>query len=459
MKSNSRIQEILSIIKNNHTTKELAVILDDYHKNDIADVLEFLSKEERQILYQSLSIDRMSDIFSCLDDATEYFEEMGIKKAATIVNNMYADDVIDVLETVDEDMSEKISKLIDKETAKDVKLIQSFPDTQIGSKMTTNFICIPKNISVRQAMKEMIKQAEENDNIYTIYVYNEDKTLYGTLDIKDLIVAREHMNLDQFISTGFPFVYADEEITDCLDNIKAYEEPSIPVLNRSNNLIGVITLNDIIEVVGEELEDDYAKLAGLPESEDIDETVLDSIKKRFPWLVLLLFLGIGISTVVGLFESVVQQIAIIVCFQSLILGMAGNVGTQSLAVTIRVLAEEEMEKSKIMRLISKEVRIGFFNGLLLGLTSFMFIGLYLWLLKGNEIVFAFSVSGCVGIALIVAMIIASCVGTVVPMFFKKINIDPAVASGPLITTVNDLVAVLSYYGIAWLLLINILKLA
>ena len=157
MKSNSRIQEILSIIKNNHTTKELAVILDDYHKNDIADVLEFLSKEERQILYQSLSIDRMSDIFSCLDDATEYFEEMGIKKAATIVNNMYADDVIDVLETVDEDMSEKISKLIDKETAKDVKLIQSFPDTQIGSKMTTNFICIPKNISVRQAMKEMIK--------------------------------------------------------------------------------------------------------------------------------------------------------------------------------------------------------------------------------------------------------------------------------------------------------------
>jgi magnesium transporter len=138
--------------------------------------------------------------------------------------------------------------------------------------------------------------------------------------------------------------------------------------------------------------------------------------------------------------------------------MAGNVGTQSLAVTIRVLMDENINKNKVIRLILKEIRIGFANGLILGLTSFVFIGLYLLLLKGNEILFAFSVSGCVGIALIVAMVIASCVGTTVPLFFKKINIDPAVASGPLITTVNDLVAVLSYYGIAWFLLLQVLKL-
>lgn len=454
----NRKQEILEIIRQNHTDKELAIILDDYHQNDIADVLELLSQDERQKLYKALSLDRLSDIFACFDDATKYFEEIGINKAATIVNNMDADDVVYVLETVDEDVSEKISELIDKETAEDVNLIRSFPDTQIGSKMTTNFIAIPKKLGVKQAMKELVKQAEENDNIYTIYVYDKDETLYGTLEIKDLIVAREHTDLDQYISTGFPFIYADEEIVDCLENLKAYEETSIPVLDRTNKLIGVITPHDIIEVVGEELEDDYAKLAGLTETEDIDETVFESIKKRFPWLVLLLFLGIGISTVVGLFETLVQQIAIIVCFQSLILGMAGNVGTQSLAVTIRVLAEEEISKSKVARLISKEVRIGLCNGLLLGLTSFVFIGLYLWLLKANEVLFAFSVSGCVGIALIVAMLIASCVGTAVPICFKKINIDPAVASGPLITTVNDLVAVLSYYGIAWLLLINVFNL-
>ena len=459
MQHNNRIEEILEIIKKGHETKELTVILNDYHESDIAGVLELLTKEERQYLYKSLSLDRMSDVFSYLDDATTYFEEMEIRKVASIVNNMDADDAVDILETIDENISEKIVPLIGEEMTEDIKLIQSFSDSQIGSKMTTNFIAIPKKFGVRQAMKEMIRQAEENDNIYTIYIYNENETLYGTLNLKDLIVAREYTNLDQFISTGFPFVYADEEIHECLENIKSYEESSIPVLNRDNKLIGVITPHDIVEVVGQELEEDYAKLAGLTDTEDIDETVFESIKKRIPWLILLLFLGIGISTVVGMFESVVQQIAVIVCFQSLILGMAGNVGTQSLAVTIRVLMDENINKSKIIRLISKEIRIGLANGIILGLTSFLFIGLYLLLLKGNEFLFAFSVSGCVGIALIVAMVIASCVGTVVPLFFKKINIDPAVASGPLITTVNDLVAVLSYYGIAWFLLLQVLKLA
>ena len=456
MSSNNRVQEIFEIIKQNYTRKELTEILDDYHVSDIADVLEMLSKDERRRLYKSLSLDRLSDMFSYIEDATEYFEEMEIRKAASIVNNMDADDVIDVLENIDEDMSEKLTQLMDKETAEDVKLIQSFPETQIGSKMTTNFIAIAKGLGVRQAMKEMVRQAEENDNVYIIYVCNEDGTLYGTLDIKDLIVAREHTNLEQFINTGFPYIYADAEIADCLEDIKGYEVSSLPVLDRENKLIGIITPHDIIEVVGEELEEDYAKLAGLTESEDIDETIFQSIKKRFPWLILLLFLGLGISSVVGVFEAVVQQIAVVVCFQSLILGMAGNVGTQSLAVTIRVLMEENIERKRKTGLIFKEIKIGFINGLLLGITSFIFVGLYLWLLKQNEPFFAFCVSGCVGIALIVAMVIASAVGTTVPMFFKKINIDPAVASGPLITTVNDLVAVLSYYGIAWFLLIQIL---
>ena len=259
-----------------------------------------------------------------------------------------------------------------------------------------------------------------------------------------MIVARQQTDLESLISTGFPYVFAHNEIDECLNDIKEYEEVSIPVLDKFRRLIGIITPHDIIDVVGEELEEDYARLAGLTETEELNETVSQSIKKRLPWLILLLFLGIGISSVVGIFESVVQQVAVIVCFQSLILGMAGNVGTQSLAVTIRMLMEENLEKKKKLSIITKEAKIGFVNGVLLGLTSFLFIGVYLWLIKNNEPLFSFSVSGCVGIALVVAMVIASCVGTSVPMFFKKINIDPAVASGPLITTVNDLVAVISY---------------
>ncbi len=182
------------------------------------------------------------------------------------------------------------------------------------------------------------------------------------------------------------------------------------------------------------------------------------MQKRLPWLFALLGLGILVSTVVGAFEAVVQSLTMIMAFQSLILDMAGNVGTQSLAVTIRVLMDENLTFGQKMHLVLKESRVGFFNGLLLGGISVIFVGLYIALFKHKDFLFAFSVSGCIGISLVVAMVISSTVGTLIPLFFKKIKVDPAVASGPLITTINDLVAVVTYYGLSWVLLINWLQL-
>ena len=167
----------------------------------------------------------------------------------------------------------------------------------------------------------------------------------------------------------------------------------------------------------------------------------------------------GVSSVVGLFESVVSQVALIVCFQSLILDMAGNVGTQSLAVTIRVLMDENLTARQKFDLVFKEMRVGFFSGLMLGLMALVFIGLYVWLFKGKTLFYSLCISGCAGAALLLSMVLSSLVGTIIPMFFKKIHIDPAVASGPLITTVNDLVAVVTYYGLAYLLFFQISHLA
>lgn len=165
----------------------------------------------------------------------------------------------------------------------------------------------------------------------------------------------------------------------------------------------------------------------------------------------------GVSSVVGVFETVVAVLPVVMCFQSLILDMAGNVGTQSLAVTIRVLMDETLSTKQKFGLVVKEMRVGFCNGLFLGILAFVFIGCYIWLLKSNPITHAFVISSCVGFSLMTAMVISSMVGTLVPMFFHKIKIDPAVASGPLITTINDLVAVITYYGLAWLLLIHVLQ--
>ena len=249
-------------------------------------------------------------------------------------------------------------------------------DTMHAVSMTTNYICIHENLNIRQAMSELVRQAGENDNISTIYVVDDKEIFCGAIDLKDLIVAREYENLDDLIVRSYPYVLDHENISDCIEQIKEYAEDSIPVLSSDGKIVGIITSSDIVEVVDDEMGDDYAKLAGLTAEEDLHETTVQSMKKRLPWLITLLFLGLYIR--------------------------------------------------------------GFKH--------------YDWL-------HAFMISGCVGISLVIAMVISSFVGTMIPMFFHKIKVDPAVASGPLITTVNDLVAVLTYYGLALVFLINIFHIA
>lgn len=342
---------------------------------------------------------------------------------------------------------------------KEIRLIASFDEDEIGSRMTVNCIIIRADFNIKQAMKELVRQAEENDNITTLFVVDENNVFYGAIDLKDLITARSNQTLSDIIATSFPYVYASEQTSDCIEKLKDYSENIIPVLDDGNKLLGVITSQNIIEASDEEMGEDYARLAGLTAEEDLNEPILLSLKKRMPWLIILLVLGMIVSTVVGTFERVIAQLTLIMAFQSLILDMAGNVGTQSLAVTIRVLTDETLSFKQKIRLTFKETRIGFLNGAILGTISFLLVGLYIFIFKGKDIGFSFAVSGCIGISLMLAMLFSSAVGTIIPIFFKKIGVDPAVASGPLITTVNDLVAVVTYYGLSWFFLLNTLHLS
>ena len=451
-------QEIVGLLRNDLSDEVLIELLDDYHENDIAEAFEMVTPLERKKLISLFDEDRVSDIFSYIEDLDPYLKEMDIQDVANIIENMDADDAVDILEEMDEDVQEQLIELIDEEAQEDIRLIQSYEDDEIGSYMTTNFIVIQRNVTIKEAMRSVVQQAGENDNIMTIYVVSDNEAFYGAIELKDLICARENDSLEDLIITSYPFVDDHEKIADCIEWIKDYAEDSLPVLNSEQKILGIITSQDVIEVVDDEMGDDYAKLAGLTAEEDLNETTIESMKKRMPWLIALLFLGMVVSTVVGVFEGVVSKIAIIVCFQSLILDMAGNVGTQSLAVTIRVLMDENLTAKQKIGLVFKEMRVGFCNGTFLGVMAFVFIGMYVSIFKGYGFMHGFLISGCVGVALLVAMIISSIVGTIVPMFFHKIKVDPAVASGPLITTVNDLVAVITYYGMAWILLINVLHL-
>ena len=454
-------KDILSLIRSSVSPAVLSERLQDFHENDLAEVLRELSTAERSRLYRILESGMLADVFEYLEEeeTVQYLEEMDVKKGAAILSRMETDALVEVLHKIDKAKKKLLFELMDDDVRHDIEMIASFDEDEIGSRMTTNCIIIRENLTVKQAMNSLVEQAAKNDNISTIFVVTESQKFYGAIDLKDLIIARQDKSLEDLVATSYPYVYAEEDIDDCIEELKAYSEDSIPVLDNDNRLLGVITSSNIIDLVDDEMGEDYAMLAGLTAEEDLKEPLKESMKKRMPWLIVLLGLGMVVSSVVGVFENVVTQLPIIMAFQSLILDMAGNVGTQSLAVTIRVLMDESLTGKQKLELVFKEMRIGLCNGALLGILSFVLIGLYIYLFKGKTLVFAYAVSGCIGVALLLAMLISSAVGTCIPLFFKKIHIDPAVASGPLITTVNDLVAVVTFYGLSWLFLIEMLHLA
>lgn len=446
--------KIARILRSNLAPRLMQERILSYHENDISAAMELMNKEERSRLYSILDAASLANILEYSEQLHTYIDELNIRKKIDVLSRLETATTVSYLDQLEKTERNALIELMDEDVKREIRLLSSFDEDEIGSKMTTNYVSIRVGISVRQAMRELIEQASENDNISTIYVVDRDGTLAGAIDLKDLIIARENTELSSITMTSYPYVYAHEEIADCIEQIKDYSEDSIPVLDSDNKLTGVLTSQDITQLADDEMGEDYARLAGLSAEEDLHEPLGKSIGKRLPWLIILLGLGLMVSSVVGMFEHVVAHLTLIISFQSLILDMAGNVGTQSLAVTIRVLMDEKISSREKIYLIVKEGRIGLTNGLILGSLSVAFIGLYLVILKGQPAALAFSVSLCTGTALVVSILLSSITGTVVPLIFKKLQFDPAVASGPLITTINDLVAVVTYYGLAWILLIN-----
>lgn len=452
-------KDILDIIRSKNSPKVIGDRLREYHPKDIASALEKLERPERENLYRLINIKTLSEMMEYTDEADKYLEELDLKKASETLENMEPDEAVDLLKRADLKKKKAWLELMDDDSRLKFQMLEAYDEDKIASRMTTNFVSVFCDSSVKEAMSYVIEQAANHDNISEIYVLDENEVFYGAISLKSLICARAGTDLEEIIVTAYPYVYADEKIDDCLEKLKTYSEESIPVLSDDNRILGIITAQDIVEVVDDELGEDYAKLAGLTAEEDLKESIGQSVKKRLPWLILLLGLGLVVSSVVGLFEEVVAQLTIIICFQSLILDMSGNVGTQSLAVTIRVLMDEELSGRQKLHLIYKEMKVGLTNGLILGILSFVSIGFYIGLFKQMDMGMAFAISACIGMSLLLSMLISSLVGTVIPMFFEHLGVDPAVASGPLITTVNDLVAVITYYGLTWIFLINVMHIS
>lgn len=452
--------EIVQLISQKLSPKVLREKLEEFHASDVADAFTRLDPTVREKLFKLLDVEHLAEVISYLDEdeQAEYLSAINIKKAIAILSEMEPAEAGTILKNMNRTRRDVIFELLDSETRSKLVKLAAYGEDEIGSQMSTDYIEIKKNYTIKQAMRSMRDQARETntDNLSILYVVDENDLYYGAIYIQDLFAAMADEELESIIQVNFPIVYASEPIDALMDDLKEYEEDSIPVLGSDNQIEGIITRQDLLELFAKEMSEDYARLAGLSSQEDLEETLFESLKKRTPWLILLLGLSLGVSVVIGMFESVVAALTVAVVFQSLILGMAGNVGTQSLAVSIRVLSDPDLTNKQRMRLVTKEVFAGLSNGVIIGLLSALVLGVFIHFSAGYDWMYAYAISACIAVAMLCSMVMSSFTGTAVPIVFQKLGIDPAVASGPLITTLNDLIGATTYYSMIWVFLIQML---
>jgi len=415
----------------------------DLHPYDQAKFYAKLPKDARMQLYQYLSPEEMASIFENLEvEENEYEQllaEMDPSFVADMLAKMYADDAVDVLNELDKDQVASYLTIMDDEAAREIKDLLHYEEYTAGSIMTTEFIAIKEYQTVKSAMQILKTEAPRAETIYYLYVIDEDKRLTGVLSLRDLIVNDDDTFVSEVMYDRVVSVSVGDDQEEVARKMKDYNFLALPVVDFQHHLLGIITVDDIIDVMDEEASDDYSKLAGVTDMDGIDKSPLSAAKKRLPWLIILLFLGMLTASLIGRFEETLNQVAILAVFIPLIAGMAGNTGTQALAVAVRGIATGDFESESKMKLILREAGTGVVTGATCGILVTLIV--YFW--QNN-----FFLGLLVGISIFITLIVATLAGALVPIFMHKLKIDPAVASGPFITTINDIISILIYFGLA-----------
>ncbi|CAM4058060.1 magnesium transporter [Lederbergia lenta] len=413
------------------------------HPYDQAQFFSKLELENRIKIYHYLSPTELATFFEVLDiDDAEYEEilaAMEPKYAADTLANMYTDNAVDVLNTLGKDQAASYLTIMEKESAHEIKGLLHYEESTAGSIMTTDFVAISQNQTVRSAMYILKYEAQKAETIYYVYVLDDESRLVGVLSLRDLIINSDDTMISEIMYNRIISISVGADQEDAARQMRDYDLLALPVVDFQNHLLGIITFDDIIDVIDEEASDDYSKLAGVSDMDTMDKSPFTAAKKRLPWLIILLFLGMFTASLIGRFEDTLSKVSILAVFIPLIAGMAGNSGTQSLAVAVRGLATGELQEMSKMKLIMREAGTGLITGSICGVLVSVVV--YVW--KG-ELFLGF----LVGISILASLFVATLAGSLVPLLMEKLKIDPAVASGPFITTMNDITSILIYFGLA-----------
>lgn len=401
-----------------------------------------LNQEERRKLYTFLSPEEMGNLFEEIEEEhegiEEYFAEMDTQYAADMLGSMFADNAADILTQLKVLDQQKYLMLMPRQEAREVLELLDYEQKTAGSIMTTEFAFIYASQTIKEAMTDIKQQAQEAETIYYIYVVDEQGKLAGVLSLRELILQSDDELIRNIMGERMISVTIDEDQENVAHTIRDYDLLAVPVVDLDNKLVGIITVDDIIDVIDEEAASDYSGLASV-DVEERTENPFVAATKRLPWLITLLFLGMGTSTLISRYETLVSSASILAVFISLITGTAGNAGTQSLAVAVRKLADKDEEKESNAKLIIDELITGLISGIVTGVTIFLVVGIW----KHN-----FVLGFVIGIAMLCAITVANLAGSFIPILIDRIGFDPAVASGPFITTLSDLTSVFIYFSIA-----------
>lgn len=428
-------------------SKKAIEMLAELHPADIAEIFSQLDVEKQSFLLSLLDKDISADVFLELeeDDRKKLLNQFSAKEIAEeLIPEMDTDDAVDIIGELSESkQDEVIAQIEDKEQAQDIVDLLRYDEDSAGGLMRKEFVSVNKNWSVINAVREMRKQAEDMEEVYSIYVVDDQNILLGTLSLKKLLTTSSNTILEELFNDKVRYVKADEKDVEVANLIQKYDLTEIPVVDELKRLLGVITVDDILDVVREEAEENYQLAAGITSNVDADDSILTLTKARLPWLLIGMFGGLCAASIIGGFNTALEKYKILVLFVPLIMSTAGNVGIQSSAIMVQGLANGTI-KGDIWKMVWKEFLLGLLNGF--GLAIIVLFFSHLWF--GTD----YLVSLTICLALLTVIIISAVVGTFVPLFLEKRGIDPAVSTGPFISTSNDIFSVLIYFTIAKIIL-------
>ena len=441
------IQEIGNLISDKKN-KEIKKLVDGIHYADLAEIINELESTQRIYLIKIIDSDKTSDVLTEVDEDVreEILKTLSEKEIAGEIKELDSDDAVDILSELSDEKQEKVISLIkDESITENIRELLNYDEDSAGGLMAKELISVNENWSVLKCLREIRKQAKDIKRVHSIYVLNKKKILIGRLSLKDLITSPSKSKIQEIYIPKVDYVHVNDSADEVAKLMSKYDLEAIPVVGDNNELLGRITIDDIVDFIKDEAEEDYLLAAGISNDVEADDSIFELTKARLPWLILGLFGGLGSVFILESFENIMasKELRALFFYTPLIAAMAGNVGVQSSAIVVQGLANDVIKGSLISRLV-KEVTLTILNGLILSIIIILF-GLII-----NQ---SLEMSITISVSMIFVIIVAALIGTSVPIILDKFGIDPAIATGPFITTGNDVIGILLFFYIAKLILV------